>query len=53
VDTSGAISIARKRELLGRVEALQNAVKFAREEANNTEVEQAKIASKVFGFLFA
>lgn len=53
VDTSGAISIARKRELLGRVEALQNAVKFAREEANNTEVEQEKIASKVFGYLFA
>lgn len=53
VDTSGAISIARKRELLGRVESLQNAVKFAREEANNSEVTDAKIASKVFGYLFA
>lgn len=48
---SGAISAARKRELVGKVEALSAAVKVAREEANTTEVSDVKIADAIFGFL--
>ncbi len=50
---SGAISGARKQELLDRVDVLINAVKFAREEANSIEVTDKKVASSVFGYLFA
>lgn len=50
---SGAIPATRKRELLDRVETLQEAVKFAREDANRTEVEQQKVGKMVFDYLFA
>ncbi len=39
-------------ELTERVEKLQRAVKFAREEANNHEVTQQKVGEAVFDFLF-
>jgi hypothetical protein len=39
--------------LLDRVEELQRAVKYAREEANATEVTDQKAGDAVFGFLFA
>lgn len=52
VDFSGAIPATRKAELLSRIEKLLTAVKFAREEANNTEVTDAKAADAVFGYLF-
>jgi hypothetical protein len=42
----------RINELLARVERLQEAVKFAREEANNLEVEEQKVGEKVFQYLF-
>lgn len=48
---SGAISAARKRELVTKVEALAAAVKVAREEANTTEVSDVKIGEAIFGFL--
>jgi len=32
---------------------LQEAVKFAREEANNTEAEEHKVGDTVFQYLFA
>ena len=38
--------------LLERVEKLQQAVKFAREEANNTEVTDQKVGAAIFGYLF-
>jgi hypothetical protein len=53
VKFSGALPAQRVNELLSRVEKLQQAVKFAREEANNVEVEQQKVGEKVLGYLFA
>jgi hypothetical protein len=50
---SGALPAQRVNELLGRVEKLQQAVKFAREEANSLEVEPQKVGEKVLGYLFA
>jgi hypothetical protein len=35
------------------VVALQTAVKFAREEANNTEVIDQKVGAAFFGYLFS
>lgn len=48
---SGSLPQKRINELLERVERLQAAVKFAREEANQTEVEEQKVGEKVFQFL--
>jgi hypothetical protein len=53
VKFSGALPAKRVSELLGRVEKLQHAVKFAREEANNAAVVDRKVGDKVFGYLFA
>jgi hypothetical protein len=53
VKFSGALPAARVNELLARVEKLQQAVKFAREEANNVECEERKVGEKVFRFLFS
>lgn len=50
---SGAISAQRKQELLDRVDALIAAVKFAREAANNRDVQEKKAGDVVFGYLFA
>lgn len=49
---SGAITADRAAELLARVEKLQEAVKFAREEANGTDVEDVTTGKAVFGYLF-
>jgi hypothetical protein len=51
VKFSGALAAKRVSELLERVEKLQQAVKFAREEANNTEVVDRKVGEKIFGYL--
>lgn len=48
---SGALPADRVRTLLSRVETLQKAVKFAREEANSKEIQPVKIAEKVFGYI--
>lgn len=50
---SGALPQARVSELLQRVEKLHTAVKFAREEANSTEVEKRRVGEAVFDYLFA
>ena len=52
VKQSGALPIPRKRELLDRLEKLSQAVKFAREQANDAEAPEHKIGAAVFGFLF-
>jgi hypothetical protein len=52
VKFSGALPAARINELLERVEALQAAVKFAREEANGTVVTDQHVGDAVFGYLF-
>jgi hypothetical protein len=50
---SGAVPSTRVTELVDRVEKLQNAVKFAREAANGTEVTDRKAGETIFGYLFA
>lgn len=50
---SGAIPRTRKAEILARIEALQAAVKVAREEANATESVAIKTGDPVFAYLFA
>lgn len=53
VKFSGAMPASRLNELLERVEKLQQAVKFAREEANNAEAEQQHIGERVFQYLLS
>lgn len=53
VKFSGALPAKRVNELLTRLEKLQEAVKFAREEANNIEVTEQKMGEKVFNYLFS
>ncbi|MFE9395964.1 hypothetical protein [Streptomyces flavidovirens] len=52
VKFSGALTARRVNELLERVEKLQQAVKFAREEANGAEVVDRRVGDAVFGYLF-
>jgi len=49
--SSGAITEARRRELVAQVAKLQAAVKVAREQANMTEVADVKIGAAIFDFL--
>lgn len=49
---SGAIPATRKAEFLERVDALVNAVKFAREEANSIDVTDRHAGQAVFDYLF-
>jgi len=49
---SGALPATRIIELLGRVIALAEAVKMAREQANVTQVEDPKPGKVIFDFLF-
>lgn len=51
VTFSGAITQRRQRELAAKVSKLQQAVKVAREEANATVVDDAKIGAAIFDFL--
>lgn len=48
---SGALPQRRVNELLSRVQKLQDAVKYAREEANGTEVVDQRVGDAVFGYL--
>lgn len=52
VKFSGALPAGKVAEMLDRVERLQKAVKFAREEANSKEVTDLKVGEKVFNYLF-
>jgi hypothetical protein len=52
VKFSGALPARRVNELLERIERLQQAVKFAREEANAAEVTDQRAGDPVFGYLF-
>jgi len=49
---SSAMPAQEKNEIVERIRKLQEAVKFAREEANNVEVNDIKIGNKVFDFVF-
>lgn len=53
VEFSGALPAAEAQALLGRVNTLARAVKYAREQANNTVVaDDRKVGEVVFGYLF-
>lgn len=52
VKFSGALPAQRVNELRTRVEKLADAVRFAREGANETEITDQKIGATVFGYLF-
>lgn len=52
VKFSGSLPASRVNELTERVEKLQQAVKFAREEANNLEVQEQRVGAKIFQYLF-
>jgi len=50
---SGALTQEKKDEVLDRIHKLQQAVKFAREEANSVPVTKQEVADSLFGYLFA
>ncbi|MEZ2226037.1 hypothetical protein [Microcoleus sp.] len=52
VKFSGALPARRVNELLQRIETLQQAVKFAREEANNFEVQEQRVGERILQFIF-
>jgi hypothetical protein len=52
VKFSGALPEEQKRAMLERVRQLQDAVKTAREAANNADAVDAKIGKSLFDFLF-
>ncbi len=51
VKLSGAVPEPQRKAMLERVEKLQRAVKFAREEANGADVEAKQIGDVVFNWL--
>jgi len=51
-DVSAAFPANKIREVMTRVTKLQEAVKFAREEANSLEVEKQKIAEGMLEYIF-
>lgn len=52
VKFSSALPAQEKNEILSRIRRFQEAVKFAREQANSLEVEEVNIGNKVFDFVF-
>lgn len=48
---SGALPYPRKRALKARAEALRHAVKYAREQANSTEIEDRRVGAGLFEWL--
>lgn len=52
VKMSGAMPAPDKAALVEKIEKLQKAVKFAREEANTTEAAPVKVGDKLLGWLF-
>lgn len=53
VKHSGALPSPRKKEILSKIEELSKAVKFAREQANNTEVTKQETGAKLFKFILS
>lgn len=49
---SSALPAQRKSEILSRIQRTYEAVKFAREKANETEIEDKKVGKPFFDFLF-
>lgn len=53
VKYSGALEATRVRELTRRVELLQKAIKFAREQANMLEAPDKSLGKPIFDYLFS
>jgi hypothetical protein len=53
VKFSGAMPVKQRKELVDKVKKLQDAVKFAREQANQLEISQVKVSDKIFSYLFS
>lgn len=53
VKFSGALQQKTVNDMLDRVEKLQKAVKYAREDANNVEARSMKIGKEIFDYLFS
>ena len=49
---SSALAAQEKNQMLDRIRKFQDAVKFAREEANSMDVDDVKIGNKVLDFVF-
>lgn len=50
---SGALPRPDKKKMLEKIRTLQDAVKFAREQANSMEAEEQKVGRKVLDYIFA
>ena len=50
---SSALPQQRRNEMLRRAEELQKAIKFAREKANATEVDEKKVGRTLLDFVFS
>lgn len=53
VKFSGALPARQVNEMLERLEKLSQAVKFAREEANNSQTEEQRVGERIFQYLFS
>ncbi|MET8342498.1 hypothetical protein [Streptomyces microflavus] len=53
VKFSGALPATRRQELLRRLQAVRDAVKFAREEANSADVTNQRPGANLLNYLFA
>lgn len=53
VKYSGAMPLSDKNKLVDKVKKLIDAVKFARENANSVEVNQVKVGSDLFNYLYS
>ena len=52
IDLSTAFPVEKIREMLDRIDKLEKAVKFAREQANGIEVERQKTGEAILGYIF-
>lgn len=52
VDISGAVAIKDRDAMLKRVDALRDAIKAAREEANSTEVKKVDVGKSITNYIF-
>lgn len=52
IQFSGAIPAKKRDEFYEKIKKLTEAIKFAREEANNSEVEHVKLSKDIFEFIF-
>lgn len=52
VRTSGALTVPRKEQLLGRIDKLRDAVKMAREKANSVQADKPDVGERLMAYLF-